>query len=106
MITHLEPDILECEVKWVLGSITVNKASGGDAIPVELFKILKDDAMKVLYSICPQIWKTQQRPQAWKNSVFILIPKKGSVQTTTQLHPFHMPEKLCSKSFKLDFNST
>ena len=75
MITHLEPDILECEVKWALGSITINKASEGDRIPVELFQILKDDAVKVLYSICQQIWKTQQWPQDWKRSVFISIPK-------------------------------
>ena len=78
MITHLEPDILECEVKWNLGSITINKASGGDGIPVELFQILKDDAVKVLHSICPQIWKTQQWPQDWKRSIFIPIPKKSS----------------------------
>ena len=77
----LEPDILECEVKWALGSITINKASGGDGIPVELFQILKDDAVKVLHSICQQIWKTQQWPQDWKRSVFIPFPKKisGSV---------------------------
>ena len=78
VITHLETDILECEVKWALGSITMNKASGGDGIPVELFQILKDDAGKVLHSICQQIWKTQQWPQDWKNSVFIPIPKKGN----------------------------
>ena len=78
MITHLEPDILECEVKWALESITMNKASGCDGIPVELFQILKDDAVKVLYSICQQIWKTQQWPQDWKRSVFIPIPKKGN----------------------------
>ena len=76
MITHLEPDILECEVKWALESITMNKASGGDGIPAELFQILKDDAVKVLHSICQQIWKTQQWPQNWKRSVFIPIPKK------------------------------
>ena len=78
VITHLEPDILECEVKWALGSITMNKASGGDGIPVELFQLLKDDAVKVLHSICQQIWKIQQWPQDWKRSVFIPIPKKGS----------------------------
>ena len=78
VITHLEPDILECEVKWALESITANKASGGDGIPVELFQILKDDAVKVLYSICQQIWKTQQCPQDWKRSVF--IPKKGNAK--------------------------
>ena len=76
MITGLEPDILECEVKWVLGSITTNKASGGDGIPVELFQVLKDDAIKVLQSICQQFWKTQQWSQDWKRSVFIPIPKK------------------------------
>ena len=76
MITHLEPDILECEVKWALGNITTNKASGGDGIPVELFQILKDDAVKVLHSIQKQIWKTQQWPWNWKRSVFIPIPNK------------------------------
>ena len=80
MITDLEPDILECEVKWALESITMNKASGGDGIPVELFQILKDDAVKVLYSICQQIWKTQQWPLDWKCSVFIPIPKKGNAK--------------------------
>jgi len=80
MITHLEPDILECEVKWALGSITINKASGGDGIPIELFQILKDDAVKVLHSICQQIWKNQQWPQDWKRSVFIPIPKKGDAK--------------------------
>ena len=78
VITHLEPDILECEVKWVLESITTNKTSGGDGIPVELFQIVKDDAVKVLHSICQQFWKTQQWPQDWKRSVFIPIPKKGN----------------------------
>ena len=80
MITHLEPDILECEVKWALGSITTIKASGGDGIPAELFQILKDDAVKVLHSICQQICKTQQWPWDWKRSVFILIPKKGNAE--------------------------
>ena len=80
VITHLEPDNLECEVKWALESITMNKASGGDGIPVELFQILKDDAVKVLHSICQQIWKTQQWPQDWKRSVFIPIPKKGNAK--------------------------
>ena len=78
MITYLEPDILECKVKWALGSITTNKASGGDGIPVELFQILEDDAVKVVHSICQQIWKTQQWPQDWKRSVFIPNPKKGN----------------------------
>ena len=80
VITHLEPDILECEVKWALGSITTNKASGGDGIPVELFQILKDGAVKVLHSICQQIWKTQQWPEDWKRSVFIPIPNKGNAK--------------------------
>ena len=80
VITHLEPDIPECEVKWALESITMNKASGGDGIPVALFQILKDDAVKVLHSICQQIGKTQQWPQDWKRSVFIPIPKKGNAK--------------------------
>ena len=80
VITDLQPDILECEVKWALGSINTNKASGGDGIPAELFQILKDDAVKVLHSICQQIWKTQQWPQDWKRSVFIPIPKKGNAK--------------------------
>ena len=80
VITHLEPDILECEGKWALGSITMNKASGGDGIPAELFQILEYDAVKVLHSICQQIWKTQQWPQDWKKSVFIPISKKGNAK--------------------------
>ena len=80
MITHLEPDILECEVKWALGSVTTNKASGGDGIPVELFQILKDDAVKVLHSICQKIWKTLQWPQDWKRSLFIPISKKRNAK--------------------------
>ena len=80
VITHLEPDILECEVKWALGSITMNRASGGDGIPVKLFKILKDDAVKLLHSICQQIRETQQWLQDWKRSVFIPIPKKGNAK--------------------------
>ena len=80
MIVHLEPDILECEVKQALGSITMNKASGGDGIPVKLFQILKDDVVKVLHSVCQQTWKTQQWPQDWKRSVFIPIPKKGNAK--------------------------
>ena len=80
VITHLEPDILECEVKWALGTIVMNKASGYDGIPVELFQILNDDAVKVLRPICQQIWKTQQWPQNWKRSVFILTPKKGNAK--------------------------
>ena len=86
MITHLEPDILECAVKWALGSITMNKANGGDGIPVELFQILKDDAVKVLHAICQQIWKTQQWPQDWKRSVFIPIPKKGNAKECSNYH--------------------
>ena len=86
MITHLEPDILEYEIKQALGSITMNKASGGDEIPVELFQILKDDAVKVLHSICQQIWKIQQWPQDWKMSVFIPIPKKGNPKECSNDH--------------------
>ena len=86
MITHLEPYILECEVKWALVSITTNKASGGDGIPVELFQILKNDVGKVLHSICQQIWKTQQWPQDWKRSVFIPIPKKGNAKECSNYH--------------------
>ena len=86
VITHLEPDILECEVKWALESITTDKASGGDGIPVELFQILKDDAVKVLHSICQQIWKTQQWPQNWKRSVFIPILKKGNAKECSNYH--------------------
>ena len=86
MITHLEPDILECEVKWALGSITTNKASGGDGIPAELFQILKDNAMKMLQLVCQQIWKTQQWPQDWKRSVFIPNPKKGNAKECSNYH--------------------
>ena len=86
LITHLEPDILECEVKWTFGSITTNKASGGDAIPAELFQILEDDAVKMLHSICQQIWKTQQWRQDWKRSVFIPIPKKGNAKECSNYH--------------------
>ena len=102
MVTHLEPDILESEVKWVLGSITMNKTNVGGGIPAELFQILKDDAVKVLHSICQQIWKTQQQPQDCKRSVF-KMPK--NVQTTIHLHSFHMLARLCSKSFKLGFSN-
>ena len=93
VITHLEPDILECEVKWALESITMNKASGGDGIPVELFQILKDDAVKMLHSICQQIWKTQQWSQDWKRSVSFQSQRKAmpkNAQTTAQLHSSHM----------------
>ena len=88
MISHLEPDILECEVKWALGSITKNKASGGDGIPIELVQILKDDAVKVLDLICQEIWKTQQWPQDWKRSVFIPIPKKGNARECLSYRTF------------------
>ena len=93
VITHLEPDILECEVKWALGSITMNKASGGDGIPVELFQILKDDAVKVLHSICQQTWKTQQWPKDWKGQFSFQSQRKAmpkNAQTTTPLHSSHM----------------
>ena len=109
MITHLEPDILECEIKWTLGSFTMNKASGGDGIPVELFQILKDDVVIVLHSICQQIWKTKQWPLDWKRSVFIPIPKKVSAknaQTNAQLHSSYMLVNQCSKFSKPDFDST
>ena len=86
MIIHLEPDIVECEVKWALGSITTNKASGGDGNAVELYQILKDDAVKVLHSIYQQIWKTQQWPQDWKRSVFIPVPKKGKAKECSNYH--------------------
>ena len=86
VITHLEPNFLECKVKWALGNITTNKASGGDGIPAELFQILKDDPVKVLHSICQQIWKTQQWPQDWKRSVFIPIPKKGNAKECSNSH--------------------
>ena len=88
VVTYLEPDILGCEVKWALGSIATNKASGGDVIPAELFQILKDDAVKVLHSICEQIWKTQQWPQDWKKSVFTPIPKKGNAQIFILSHNY------------------
>ena len=109
VIIHLEPDILECEIGWVLESITMNKASGGDGIPVELFQILKDDAVKALHSICQQIWKTQQWPQDWKRSVSIPIPKKGNpknAKTTTQLQSSHTLVKQCSKFSKPVFSNT
>ena len=109
MITHLEPDILECEVKWALESITMNKASGGDGILVELFQILKDDAVKVLHSICQQIWKTQHWPQDWKRSVFIPIPKKGNAKECSnywELHCSHMLVKWCSTFSKPGFSNT
>ena len=98
VITHLEPDILECEVKWALGSISMNKANGGDGIPVELFQILKDDTVKVLHSIYQQIWKTRQCPQDWKRSVFILIPKKDNAKECSNYCPIALISH-SSKSF-------
>ena len=101
MITHLEPDILECEVKWALESITLNKASGGDGIPIELFQILKEDAVKVLHSICQQIWKTQQWPQDRKMSVFIPIPKKGNAKDCSNYHTIALISHACKVMFKI-----
>ena len=109
MITHLEPDILECEVKWAIGSITMNKASWGDGIPVELLQILKDDAVKVLHSICQQVWKTQQWPQDWKKSVFIPIPKKGNAKECSNYRTIALishASKVMLKIFKPGFNNT
>ena len=108
VITHLEPDILECEVKWALGNITTNKSSGGDGIPAEAFQILKDDAVKVLHSICQHIWKTQQWPQDWKRSVFIPIPKKGSAKECSNYRTIALilhSSKVMLKFFKLDINT-
>ena len=101
VITDLEPDILECEVKWALGSITTNKASGGAGIPVELFQILKDDAVKVLHSIRQQIWKTQQWPQDRKRSVFIPIPKKGNAKECSNYHPIALISHTSKVMFKI-----
>ena len=109
VITHLQPDILECEVNWALESITMNKASGGDGIPVELFQILKDDAVKVLHSICQQMWKTQHWPQDWKGQLSFQSQRKAmpkNAQSTTQLHSSHMLVKSCSKFSKPDFSNT
>ena len=109
IVTHLEPDIPECEVKWALGSITMNKASRGDGIPIELFQILKDDAVKVLHSICQQIWKTQQWPQDWKRSVFIPIPKKGNAKECSNYCTIALishASKVMLKIPKPGFNST
>ena len=108
VVTHLEPDILECEVKGALRSITTSKARVGDGIPAQLFQILKDDAFKVLDSICQQIWKTQQWPQDWKRSVSSRFQRRAmpkNVQTTVQLCSFHMLVRSCSKSFKFGFSS-
>ena len=101
MVTNLEPDILECKVKWALGSITMNKASGGDGIPVELFQILKDDVMKLLHSICQQIWKTQQWPQDWKRSVSIPIPKTGNVKECSDYHTIALISHTSKVMFKI-----
>ena len=101
VITHLEPNILECKVKWVLGTITMNKGSGGDGIPVELFQILKDDAVKVLHSIWEQIWKTQLWPQDWKTSVFIPIPKKGIVKECSNYHTIAWISHTSKAMFKI-----
>ena len=101
MITHLEPDILECEVKWALGSITMNKASEGDGIPTELLQILKDDAVKVLHSICQPIWKTQQWPQDWKRSVFIPIPKKGNAKECSNYRTIALISQASKVTFKI-----
>ena len=108
VFTYLEPNILECEVKWALGSITTNKASGGDRIPAELFKNLKDDAVEVLHSICQQIWKAQQWPPDWKRSVFIPIPKKGNAKECSNYRTavlFSHASKVMLKSFKLGLSS-
>ena len=108
MITHLEPNILECEVEWALGSITTSKASGGDGIPVELFQILKDDAVKVLHSTCQQIWK-KQWPRDWKRSVFIPIPKKGNSKESSNYHTIALishASKVIFKILETRFNST
>ena len=102
VITHLEPDILECEVKWALGSITMNKARGGDEIPVQLFQILKEDFVKVLHSICQQIWKMQKWPHDWKRSVFISFPKKGNAKECSS----HTLVKSCLKFSKPGFSNT
>ena len=101
VITHLEPDILECEVKWALESITMSKASGSDGIPVELFQILEDDAVKVLRSICQQIWKTQQWPQDWKRSVFIPIPKKDNAKECSNCHKIALISLACKVMLKI-----
>ena len=101
MINYLEPDILEYKVKWALGSITMNKASGGDGIPVELLQILKDDAVKVLHSMCQQTWKTQQWPQDWKRSVFIPIPKKGNAKECSNYHTIALISHTSKVMFKI-----
>ena len=109
VITHQEPDIPECKVKWALGSITTNKARGGDGIPVEFFQILKDDAVKVLQSVCQPIWKTWQWPQDWERSVFIPIPKKGKAKERSNYHTIVLishTSKVMLKILQPGFNST
>ena len=109
VVTHLEPDILEGEVKWALGSITMNNASRGDGIPSELFQIVKDDTVKVLYSTCQQIWKTQQWPQDWKRSVFIPIPKKGNAKECSNYHTIALishASKVMLKMLQASFSRT
>jgi len=106
VVTHLEPDILQYEVKWAFGSTTMNKASGGDGVPAELFKILNGDAVEVLHSICQQIWKTQQWPQDWKRSVFTPNPNKSNDRMFELSYNCTHFTRLCSKSFKLAFSST
>ena len=108
MITYLEPDVLECEIKWALGSITMKKAGGGDGTPVELFQILEDDAMEVLHSICQQIWKTQQWPQDWKRSVFMPISKKGNAKECLNYRTIALISNTskCSKFSKPGFSNT
>ena len=101
MVTHQEPDMLECEVRGDLGIFTTNKASGGDGIPVELFQILKDDAVKMLHSICQQMWKTQQWPQDWKRSVFIPIPKKGNAEECSNNHKLALLSHACKVMLKI-----
>ena len=101
VITHLEPDILECKIRWALGSITTNKATGGDGIVVEIFQILKDDAVKVLHSICQQFWKTQQWPQGWKSSVFIPVPKKGNAKECSNYRTFALISHASKVIFKI-----
>ena len=109
MVTHLQPDILEYEVKWALGSITMNKAGRDDGIPTELFEILKDEVVKVLQSLCQQIWKLSSGHRTGKGQFSFQLQRKAmpkNAQTTAQLHAFHTPARLCSKSFKLGFSST
>ena len=105
VITHLEPDILKCEVKWALGSTSMNKASGDDGIPAKVFQIIKDDGVKVLHSICQQIWKTQQWPQNWKRSVFIPIPKKDNTKECSNYHTTALISLASKVMLKLGFNS-